>query len=406
MVSVPERDSPEHFDWLTFHQDQVAGWFEWLAGQVRQHDTKSVLSNKPRAWTLLQPERGIDWEREAELWDGPGCDAGRSPHDATDSFGWREAAMCFDFQKSVAPDKPLGDFEYHYVHEPTEDEAYVRATYWHSYLHGLRWSNFWVWATGQLGPGEAGAGMTHTAWSQPRVAWGTASAALDLRRLAKYVAAFPGKPEVALYFCRASFYRDNSIYPGTLAAAYEAANGLDAPVGFITDKMIREGKLAGLKLLVIPAAKYVETDVLTKIGAYVQGGGRLLLIGDCLQVDEYGRDHAAGLLPAGAQVTQLDRGTATELVAGIDEAETVAGVARPVRCLRPDGKPAWPVECRAVTVEGQTVVSLVGLNKEAMEVRLVVQPAVQQWTDLLTDEAGANGSFTMRPLSVRLLRVK
>jgi len=406
-IPRPDRsDSPERFDWLTFHLDQVASWFEWLAAEARKHDPNSLLSNKPMAWTLLHPDRGIDWEREAELWDVPGCDAGRNPGNARYSFGWEQAALCFDFQKSVVPDKPLGDFEYHYSHAPGLSEEYAYATYWHSYLHGLRWSNFWVWATGTLGPGKAGAGMKYTAWSQPRVAWGTAKAALDLRRLAKYVAAFPGPRQVRLYYSRPSLYRDNSRYPGTLTAAYEAANSLDTPVGFVTDKMIRAGKLAGVKLVVVPAAKYVQTDVLRALRDYVNGGGHLLLIGECLTVDEYGRKHPGTPLPANDHITRINTGTARELVDPLEQAETAAGVVRPVRCLSADGKPAWPVECRTVLIDGKRVVSLVGLNKKPSRVHLIAKPPVRAWRDLLTDTKDVPNDFTLQPLEVRLLETE
>lgn len=403
-VTPPTRsDSPEVFDWLTFHQDQVASWFEWLAAEIRKHDRRSLLSNKPMAWTLLHPNLGIDWEREAELWDVPGCDASRNPTDRTYSFGWQQPTMCFDFQKSVAPDKPLGDFEYHYSHRPGLSEEYAYATYWHSYLHGLRWSNFWVWATGSLGKGKAGAGMRHTAWSQPRVAWGTVKAALDLRRLVGFVAAFPGKPQVRLYFSRASLYRDNSRYPGILSAAYQAANGLDAPVGFVTDKMIRAGKLAAAKLVVVPAARYVETDVLRALHDYVAGGGHLVLIGECLTVDEYGRKHPADLVPSGKHVMHVDGETARQLVAPLDKAESEAGVERPVRCLSAAGRPAWPVECRSVLVGNRRIVSLIGLNKEPKVVRLVARPPGGNWTDILTGTRIEGSTFTVQPLDVRLL---
>jgi hypothetical protein len=406
-VQRPERrDSPEQFDWLSFHQDQVASWFEWLAAEARRHAPDLFLSNKPMAWTILQPEQGIDWEREALLWDVPGCDAGRAPGHWRYAFGWREAAFCFDFQKSVTPDKPLGDFEYHYVHEPGVSAEYARATYWHSALHGLRWSNFWVWATGQLGEGPAGAGMTDTAWSQPRIAWGTATAALELRRLAREVAAFPGQAEVRLYFGRASLYRDASVYPGALVAAYEAANGLDAPVGFVTDRMVRAGALAETRLLVVPAARHVEADVLATIRRYAAAGGRVLLLGECLTVDPYDRPHADTLPIDGDRVTAMATGLAESLVPVLDSALAAAEVARPVRALLADGRPAWPAECRSATVDGRRVVALVGLDKTVVDITLVSDPPIRRWTDLIRGGRGEGNHLTVKPLDVFLLAVE
>lgn len=136
------------------------------------------------------------------------------------------------------------------------------------------------------------------------------------------------------------------------------------------------------------------------------GGGHLVLIGECLTVDEYGRKHAGNLLPVGDRVTRIAAGPARELVAPLDSAETAAGIVRPVRCLQPDGKPAWPIECRTVTIGGKTVVSLVGLNKAPCRVHLNANPQVRSWRDLLTDAGGISSSFTIRPLEVRLLKAE
>ncbi|NTV12471.1 MAG: hypothetical protein HGA96_00825 [Desulfobulbaceae bacterium] len=406
-ISPPtERNSPSQFDWLTFHQEQVAGWFEWLAATARQADPGVLLSNKPMAWTLLHPELGIDWEREARLWDVPGSDAERQPQDRNYAFAWQTASMALDFQKSIAPGKPLADFEYHYVHEAGVSAKYVRATYWQSYLHGLRFSDFWVWNTGQLAPGVAAAGMSNTAWSQPEAAWGTASVALDLRRLAPYVAAFPQRPEVFLYYSRPSLYRDNSTYPATLAAAYEAANGLDAPVGFITDAMIQAGQLTEAKLLLVPAARFVQAEVLAKIRDFAGQGGRVVLLGDSLTVDEYGRPHGDRQLRPGANVRQLDRAGARELATVFEQIYQAAGINRPVRALGKDGKPAWPVECRTALVEGKRITYLIGLNKEPLPIRLVGRQPVRGWEELISQEKGTGGEFVLKPLEVRLLRLE
>ncbi len=401
-----EPGTPAKFDWLTFHQDQVAGWFEWLAAEAKKHYPQAVLSNKPMAWTLLQPELGIDFEREAELWEVPGCDAGRSPISADYSFDWAEAVRLFDFQKSIAPNKPLTDLEYHYVHWPNVSAEYVRATYFHSYLHGLRKSEFWYWSQGTLDPEvNGGAGSQDTAWSQPKVAWGTATAALDLRRLSPYVAAFPGRPEAFIYFSRPSLYLNQEATAKTLEAVYEAANGLDAPLGFATDKLIRSGRLAGAKLLIVPGANYVEADVLQKIEEFAAGGGKVLLVNDCLGRDEYGRPRerqfagATGALKVAGQKPE-------ELVAACEAALTAAGVGRPVRALGQDGRPAWPVECRAAEVNGERIVYLIGLNKTTQAVTLKTDKPFANWEDLITGETGAAGSLAVQPLDVRLLRLK
>ncbi|MBM3474661.1 MAG: hypothetical protein FJX75_15460 [Armatimonadetes bacterium] len=396
---------PGRFDFLTFHNEHVAEWFAWLAAEVRKHDPSVVLSNKPMAWTILQPWEGIDFERQAEIMDVPGCDAGRSPAPGAYAFGWAEAAFLFDFYASVAPQKPQADLEYHYVHDPFVTDAYVRATYWQSYLHGLRFSAFWVWATGQLGTGEAGAGMTDTAWSQPLVGWGTASAALDLRRLAPEVAAFPPPAEAALYFSKPSLYLDDLTYTSCLRQAYEALFFCDTPVGFVTDRMIREGKLRGLKLLIVPRADFVEADVRAEIARFAEAGGHVLLIGDCLRKDQDRREH--GREVAGPDVSRVEPARAEEMSREFGSLLSAAGVTRTVRALGADGANAWAVECRSVPRDNDVLCSLLNLRRDPVEVRLEVggRP-IGRWEELIEGKSGTSATLRLEPMVPLLLRIR
>jgi hypothetical protein len=358
------------------------------------------------AWTILQPERGIDFERQAEIMDLPGCDASRNPTPGRYAFGWRDATFLFDFYASVAPDKPQADLEYHYVHQPNVTPEYVRATYWQSYLHGLRLSTFWVWARGQLGEGEAGAGMRHTAWSQPLVAWGTATSALDLRRLAQEASHFPPPAEVALYFSRPSLFLDERIYTRTLRETYEALFFLDAPVGFITDRMIREGKLAGVKLLVVPAANHVEPDVLDVVRRYARGDGRVTTIGECFGKDEFASDHRPDRRPKGEHVTRIEPSGPEGLSERLGPLLAEAEVARLVRCLRAGGGNAWAVECRSVRNDDGWLCSLLNLNRQATTVQLRIEGRpVARWQDLIGGKSGTQAELQLEPMVPLFLRI-
>jgi hypothetical protein len=388
--------SPARYDWLTFHQDQVASWFEWLGQQAREDNPDVVLSNKPMAWTLLHPETGIDFEREAELWDIPGCDAGRSPGSDEYAFNWHDPIQLFDFQKSVAPAKPLGDHEYHYVHQADVTPEYVRATYFQSYLHGLRMSQFWVWATGMIGEGKTGAGMSHTAWQQPRVAWGTATSALDLRRLAPYIAAFPGKPEVAIYFSKPSLYLQGN-YSRSLSQAHAAATFLDVPVGFATDRMILAGKLSGYRLLIVPQAEFAEPKVREAILAFAKQGGKVLLTTGSLAKAPTGTGYAAIGAGGGVQIAdKLDHGTLAKAVRS-------AGIAPIVQVASPADQ---KVECRSVQLNGKTVLYLLALGKEPVTIKLTAHgKPLGTWTDLVAGTKGKGSEFALAPMAFRLIQL-
>jgi hypothetical protein len=238
--------------------------------------------------------------------------------------------------------------------------------------------------------------MLHTAWQQPRVAWGTATSALDLRRLARYIAPFPGTPEVAIYYSKPSLCLDGD-YSSTLSQTHAATNFLDAPVGFVTDRMILAGKLSPYRLLIVPAAPYVEPDVRQAIADFARNGGRLLLIGDSLS-----------LSPAGAPYGDAVTGLGLQKIEGPDpallaDAFDKAGISRPVRVSSPA---RHHVECRSVTVDGKTVIYLLALGKETETIRVAANgKPLGTWTDLVARSQGQGGEFTLAPQEIRLLQL-
>ncbi|MBN8216393.1 MAG: beta-galactosidase [Spirochaetes bacterium] len=400
-VGIPADRTPGQYDWKAFHQDQVASWFEWLGKTFRASAPKAILSSKPMGWCLLDPTTGIDFEREALAWDVPGCDSGFSPYPAGDfAYGWTEPILVYDFQKSVAPEKPLANHEYHYVHEPEVSAEYAYATYWQSHLHGLRLSEFWVWSKGDLRGGDGAAGMTHTAWSQPKVAWGTSKAAIDLRRLARVLTAFPGKPEAYLLYSKSSFYGNQAVHAKTLKSVYSTVNSLDAPVGFMTERMILQGDLSKAKLLIIPGASVSEKNVAETVRAWAEKGGRVVLVGDCFSSDPWGE-----ALPE-IKGQRFVEAAARELAPAFDKAFSEAGVSRPIRAKNALGGSAWPLEVRTSRLDGKRLVYLLGLQAKTMTVELEAAGGIKAWEDLVTGEKGTAPRFTVKPCDVRILRVE
>ena len=403
-VNPAEReDSPGRYDWLDYNQARLATWFGSLASEIKKRSPDTLLSNKPLDNNFLRPESSIDVEREANLWDVPGSDTHRSPNSRTFAYDWRPAIMLFDFQKAIAPNKPLADFEFHYSHEPRLSGKYVNAAFWHSFLHGLRLSTFWVWDTGNLGVSAAPTGMHFTALSQPRVTWATASTALDLRRLAKYVVAFPPKPEVGIYYSKAALFLDRAFYTNGLNLVYEATIGLDAPVGFVTDRMVMDDLLGGYKLIIIPSVRFADPEVLNKLRAFIARGGRVVIIGEAPLFDKYRKPlaKAASIASDSRQIPLMP--SAFLVQQQLEDAYSAAAISRPFRLRLPDGQPAWPIDFRCSRVDGEDVCYIVGLNKDPMTVELQGANAAHGWIDLISGNRGTSFSFVVNPLDIRLM---
>jgi len=205
------------------------------------------------------------------------------------------------------------------------------------FLHGCGLMDYWWWPPTEGDFDESS--MRHS----PRISLeevGVAMhTALDLRRLGRVVAPFPDAPaEIALLYARASLIQrypkaqgHKTPYTLEMEKTYEAAVRLDAPVGFVSSRRVREGIPAAVKLLAIPGCRFVEEDVVAKIKDWVRDGGTLLITPTSLVADQYNRrrDYLAGLglELVGEEVPDLLAGEAKR---GIDQTGELDFIQGPV----------------------------------------------------------------------------
>ncbi len=413
----PRGNKAARFDWLDFHQRQVAAWFEWLRGEVRSFDPHALTANKPTQACLFQPKNGVDMEAQARAFDFAGCDTYRDyaadGEFVLDTLGrgvWRGlSVMAFDFFKSVAPDKPIADTEYHFAHSITVKEYpenYVRAAFWQSFLHGMRLCCWWVYRREY----RENSMVQYPPFARPRVTWALGATALDLRRLAEYVSLFPPKRvEVALLYSRSSVFLEPERCLDEMLTAYRALFFLDAPVGFVTERMIAEGALKDRsrrpKLLVVAGARYAPEAVVEAIAAYAREGGCVALVGrGAFAFDEHARPRRANALRGGS-VRRLPREWSEKLSRRFDALFTECGVTRPVRVLDADGGNAWGVESRTVVRNGRPVTYLLNMRSEPVAVRLKGFPAGARLRDLISGETWSEPRMVLKPLAVLLLEL-
>lgn len=403
-----QQTKGELFDWNTFNAHRLTSFNQSQINGIKQSDPEGLWTCWPAAGCLVSaPLGGFDpaygRNREDILrqssvsgWDGgifaveSGPSTRRLPesHWAKYSLGWRDEMIYYDFAKSLCPEQPVFDPELHtltsvYHISPLGVPAdYFRTTLWMEHLHGLGAHLLWWWgrnADGTPRYGEFLGGLL----TQPQLleAWGRT--VLELRRLTDYVALFPQlQRKVRILYSEPSAIHEPKAYPLQVRDAYEALYFLDYPVGFVTERMIREGRLADCGLLVIPAAKHVAEDVVAKIREYHQRGGRLAVIGrQSLQCDEYGNERAGADLLKGH--LYLAGSTPEEYAPQLDRLYEEVGIVRPVRVAGRDGKPVWGVELRTARKDQQRIISLVNVNRHAVEIVLKVKDGVAGARDLV-----------------------
>lgn len=141
---------------------------------------------------------------------------------------------------------------------------------------------------------------------------------LDLNRLAKEVTALQNvKPKVAiLYSLASSVY--NTAYEDTLRKSYAALAYSGQRIGFVSEKQAALGGLDDYKLLVVPAAAHVGADTLAAVHAFIEAGGKVVLVGE----EALSRDEHDQLQPDALHNAVVSRAIVMPAVYGADKLES------------------------------------------------------------------------------------
>ena len=124
---------------------------------------------------------------------------------------------------------------------------------------------------------------------------------LDVRRLASEIAEFTKpEPEIAILYSKTSIIQvpprqiqaGSTPYIDAIYSVWEGARFLGCRIGFVSEKQILDGQLADIKLLVIPAVKYVLPDIIRSVQKYLENGGIALIIPESFIFDQYAREQA------------------------------------------------------------------------------------------------------------------
>jgi hypothetical protein len=123
---------------------------------------------------------------------------------------------------------------------------------------------------------------------------------LDVRRLASEIVAFTRpEPEVAILYSKTSILQvpPGQIQSGTtpyidaLYSVWEGARFLGCRIGFVSENQILAGRLSKIKLLIIPAVKYIRPEIVAGIEKYIENGGTAVIIPESFIFDQYAREN-------------------------------------------------------------------------------------------------------------------
>lgn len=418
-----------HYDWCAFNNERVSAYFRSLADRIRAHAPDVAIhvkvmmglyfagSIEPRGWgmDLSYHTFGIDPEAIAEFADLLGCDLdltdlgnkekpnrfrGSTPY----VIGWLNAGMSADFLKSLAPDKPFYNSEFHAVEavDATDIQAsakdHIETALWLASLHGMGGNLLWFWGRGSDGKvmGQARTWFKGSLLQQPWVLQGYCQTSLDLRRFVAPVQAFAQQPRpVRLLYAEPSAIQDVA-YLDCLRDAYEALNFLGVPIGFVTEKQLAQGLSDEVKLVIVPNAQYVTDATVAALAAARARGAAVKLIGPSLTLESTGGKRT---LPVVLPEDQISLGTPQDYHPVFDRWLESAQVPRELRAVDANGHPAWGVEVRTARLGDQRLAYLVNENREPTTVRLHWAGDPRQLTDWRTDQTLAQ-EVTLQPRQV------
>jgi hypothetical protein len=387
------------YDYTVFNQERFYDWFRYFQDTVRTMDKKTYTHIKHMMIGIPFTEHqyvgcGLDRERAAELTDFNGNDGGPLYVYFPDLAGKRiekayRCALFFDLLKSINPGKPILNSEnlctdYNYQFVPPEN---YRLAIWDEVLHGQAATLVWQWAD-----------QLPWAWKsqydcRPEMMDALGRASLDIRRLTPQIVKFWQAPrEVAILYSKSSLawsdMTENSIYEW-----YLTLTCLDAPVGFVTEKQITEGKLKDFKLLIIPKTNYVPEEVYRGIREFAKRGGKVVMSPPSLEFDEHGKKRV-GNIPGMA----VDE-PGVEKAPKYDRIFDLANIRRPVRVGN------YQVEARTVEAgSGKWVMYVMNRSNTAQEIKLKGDKKIGKVRELISGkEVGL--SFKIGPAVVMLLEI-
>ncbi len=430
--SEAERDlkgSPaQRYDWFRFNHERTAEMFARERKLVKDNDPKAVCHIKlmPNYWDiekLVWPAKdgGINYELLEPSMDAMGVDMNVRER-SVDGYGmeFRAQGMGYDFYKSIAPEKPIFDSEWHGIGVNTAltddvgvdgmSPEYVKAAMWHAFLHGLRgmeiwyWSRYWNIELPDLEPAREFNGSILT---MPQVLNAYGESAFALRRLAPQAAPFAqAGSKVKLLFSEPSRLL-TTRFNKDLMKAYEGLCFLDSPVRFLTDTQAARGIGRDTALIVVPGGAYIGDAAYGALLSYAKAGGEMLLVGDdTLTMTERGEPRDTSALKACPSVRSFASMTRDGYRKELEPALTRLGVERPVRALDADGKPADRIELRSVRHEGKLLCYVINLDDKERAVSIVKDGApLKGATELISGARLNDGKLVMKRLEVMLLSI-
>ena len=394
-VNPRYQESPAYcYDWESYHLRLGTEYFSGLMSQTRQLAPRlpQQIAFSEGIFEPGEVQQGVDRETVLNQVDIASCCAGNRSVDPYYAMGYPQQSLMYTFMHSMAPGKPLVNFEDKMVAE-TGDEIpytfeYVYSALWDGAIAGLSASALW--------PGHV--------FDHPECLDAFATANLDLNRLADIVVAFQqAHAEVAILWSLPSkIYGGGKPYLDSARFAFEGCSFAGYKVRYLPEKECVEKKLEDVKVLVVPDTPAVTNEAFETIKTYVQKGGIVIRTALPIQFDQWGHSRRDIIPNTSRTVLLRGENLPTEYLHSLDAVMGFGDLTEIPRVINDFGYPIEGVKSRYAERDGQRYVFILNLRKDP--VRCTLRNHVLAGRDLLR---GRDVAFPMElmPLDPMLIRL-
>lgn len=430
-VSESLQGGPIWYDWCRFNQWRVNDWFVFLNEGVHSADPTGHTHIKIWGGGGIHrdyQDQGIDYEFLTNLVSISGSDNQFIPlnieFDTIISwskdwrsrymFDWRQQGVMMDFIKSIAPDKPYKDSEWHGVDSTRwlsfhNTEEYLRPALWLAACHGLSGMNTWFLNRNMDGSiRQVDLGVNGTFAVQPIMMNAYGRVMKEINAHAEVFAGLvPRFRHYVIYYSMDSAIQDRT-YSDQMTDVYEALKLLNVPVGFTTPSMLANVNDPA-QTVIVPRSEFVSDVDLAALKAFADAGGSIVLV----DADRsFSKDELGG---------ERDAENGIRSFAQVDYDHDTFVMARTFEVILAERRPEFPISVDISTIDGgaaygvfaqqsseasndENVVLLINASQSARVVELELNSGgTAEFVDLINGQRHAN-NFVMQPQEVALLR--
>jgi len=415
-VPLPARPdrTPAFYDWVKFNNDLFSEWHQWMAGIIHEIAPELPVQAKIMNGALNDIGNltwGVDPEQFSNLSQINGND---NANYLGQEDGFTNELKFYDLQTSMKQ-SPVFNSEHHVIVDGEERYLpqfanHVRSVLWQGAFHGLSGTAIWVWERTY----DQNSDFKGSIMNRPDVTAVVGKTHLDLNRLAEEVTAFQAdQPKTAILYTIPGVMYDPE-YPHSVTDAYEAISYSGLKVGFLSEPQLAADHWGEVEMLIVPQARHVKASTLAALQRFVDGGGKLIVIGEnALSYDEYDRPLDSVQRQALLQHASVERFDAA--ATRLELRDAVAATANQSLNLvdvelydTATNELVYQTEWRAVNYGGKWLVNAANYTWDPKTVRIEVDgEAIAGWKNLITGESSnQQNGLVLEPYEPVLLQLE